>query len=133
MSASDEPYKRSCGVVEAPVTPSAVGGKPPTALSVLLHPNSLPHRTASAFGGLPPTADGECRARRHAKRRVAQPWLTPQSVVFSLYSSFAYVHNQCGRRLGVKGRAVRLAVYCQPQMVNARRGDAPKGASPSLG
>ena len=33
---------------------------------------------------------------------------------------------------GVIGRAVRLAVYRQPQMVNAGRGDAPKGASPSL-
>ena len=34
---------------------------------------------------------------------------------------------------GVIGRAMRLAVYRQPQMVNAGRGDAPKGASPSLG
>ena len=34
---------------------------------------------------------------------------------------------------GVIGRAVWLAVYRQPQMVNAGRGDAPKGASPSLG
>ena len=34
---------------------------------------------------------------------------------------------------GVIGRAVRLAVYRQPQMVNAGWGDAPKGASSSLG
>ena len=34
---------------------------------------------------------------------------------------------------GVIGCAVRLAAYRQPQMVNAGRGDAPKGASPSLG
>ena len=34
---------------------------------------------------------------------------------------------------GVIGRAVWLAVYRQPQMVYARRGDTPKGASPSLG
>ena len=34
---------------------------------------------------------------------------------------------------GVIGRAVRLAVYRQPQMVNAGWGDAPKGASRSLG
>ena len=34
---------------------------------------------------------------------------------------------------GVIGRAVHLAVYHQPQMVNAGRGDAPKGASSSLG
>ena len=34
---------------------------------------------------------------------------------------------------GVIGRAVWLAVYRQPQMVNAGRGDAPIGASPSLG
>ena len=33
---------------------------------------------------------------------------------------------------GVIGRAVRLAVYRQPQMVNAGWGDAPKGASHSL-
>ena len=36
-------------------------------------------------------------------------------------------------KCGVIGRAVWLAVYRQPQMVNAGRGDAPKGASPSLG
>ena len=34
---------------------------------------------------------------------------------------------------GVIGRAVRLAVYRQPQMVNAGRGDAPNGTLPSLG
>ena len=34
---------------------------------------------------------------------------------------------------GVIGRAVRLAVYRQPQMVNAGRGNAPKGALRSLG
>ena len=34
---------------------------------------------------------------------------------------------------GVIGCAVRLAVYRQPQMVNAGWGDAPKGASRSLG
>ena len=34
---------------------------------------------------------------------------------------------------GVIGRAVWLAVYRQPQMVNARRDDTPKGALPSLG
>ena len=33
---------------------------------------------------------------------------------------------------GVIGCAVRLAVYRQPQMVNAGWGDAPKGASHSL-
>ena len=34
---------------------------------------------------------------------------------------------------GEIGRLVRLAVYRHPQMVNAGWGDAPKGASPSLG
>ena len=34
---------------------------------------------------------------------------------------------------GVIGQAVRLAVYRQPQMVNAGRGDVPKGTLPSLG
>ena len=33
----------------------------------------------------------------------------------------------------VIGRAVRLAIYRQPHMVNAGWGDVPKGASPSLG
>ena len=36
-------------------------------------------------------------------------------------------------KCGVIERVVWLAVYRQPPMVNARRGDAPKGASPSLG
>ena len=34
---------------------------------------------------------------------------------------------------GVIGHAVRLAVYRQPQMVNAGWGDVPKGTSHSLG
>ena len=34
---------------------------------------------------------------------------------------------------GEIGRIVRLAVYHQPQMVNAGWGDVPKGALPSLG
>ena len=34
---------------------------------------------------------------------------------------------------GVIGCVVHLAVYCQPQMVNAGQGDAPKGVSLRLG
>ena len=34
---------------------------------------------------------------------------------------------------GVIGRPMWLAVYRQPQMVNAGWGNAPKGVSPSLG
>ena len=59
--------------------------------------------------------------------------MTPQTTVFSLHSFLVTFTISVEGNWGVIGRAVRLAVYCQPQMVNAGRGDAPKGASPSLG
>ena len=42
-------------------------------------------------GGLPPTTDGECRVGRRAERRVAPPWLTPQTAVPLVYCLFPFV------------------------------------------
>ena len=92
------------------------------------------NRTGSVVGGVPPTTDGECQAGRHTERRRCLGLADAtncsfQFVLFLLLCSQSVLEGNCG----VIGRAVWLAVYRQPQMVNTRRGDTPKGASPSLG
>ena len=57
----------------------------------------------------------------------------PQTTVFSLYTFLLMFTISVEEDWGVIGRAMRLAIYRQPQMVNAGRGDAPKGALRSLG
>ena len=87
----------------------------------------------SVVGGVPPTTDGEC-GRGDTPKGVSPSLGSCHKLQFSVCILFLLMFTiSVEEDWGVIGRAVRLAVYRQPQMVNAGRGDAPKGTSHSLG
>ena len=91
------------------------------------------NRTGSVVGGVPPTTDGECRAGRRAEGALPSLGRRHKLQFSVCIVSFVVFRISVEEDWGVIGRAVRLAVYRQPQMVNAGWGDAPKGAPRSLG